>query len=77
VSYRLLTQVFDFSRGELTQAKIKDLKNSLNHDFRLIHELCLFVLNASQKVARPSSPTASSLQNTMPQGGLLRLGFRV
>jgi len=45
----LSEEVFDFSRGEMTQAKIKDLKNSLNSEFKLIHELCLFVLNASQK----------------------------
>ena len=32
-----------------TQAKTKELKASLNQDFRLIHELCLFVLNASQR----------------------------
>ena len=31
------------------QAKIKELKNSLNNEFRLIHELCLFVLTASQR----------------------------
>lgn len=31
------------------QAKTKELKNSLNQEFQLIHELCLFVLNASQK----------------------------
>ena len=31
------------------QAKTKELKASLNQDFRLIHELCLFVLNASQR----------------------------
>mmetsp|Transcript_13459 Transcript_13459/g.38211 ORF Transcript_13459/g.38211 Transcript_13459/m.38211 type:complete len:1071 (+) Transcript_13459:123-3335(+) len=45
----LSEEVFDYSRGELTQAKIKELKNSLNNEFRLIHELCLFVLNASQR----------------------------
>ena len=45
----LSEEVFDFSRGEMTQAKIKDLKNSLNSEFKQIHELCLFVLNASQK----------------------------
>ncbi|BDA47056.1 Exportin-1 [Coccomyxa sp. Obi] len=45
----LSEEIFDFSRGELTQAKTKELKNSLNQEFRLIHELCLFVLNASQK----------------------------
>ncbi|KAK9840628.1 hypothetical protein WJX81_005548 [Elliptochloris bilobata] len=42
----LSEEVFDFSRGELTQAKTKELKNSLNQEFRLIHELCLYVLNA-------------------------------
>ena len=31
------------------QAKTKELKASLNQDFRLIHELCLFVLNASKR----------------------------
>ena len=29
------------------QAKTKELKNSLNQEFRLIHELCLYVLNAA------------------------------
>ena len=33
----------------MVQAKTKELKASLNQDFRLIHELCLFVLNASQR----------------------------
>ncbi|KAK9862358.1 hypothetical protein WJX84_007629 [Apatococcus fuscideae] len=46
----LSEEVFDFSRGELTQAKTRDLKNSLNQEFRLVHELCLFVLGASQSL---------------------------
>jgi exportin-1 len=47
---RLLSEeVFDFSRGELTQAKITELKNALNTDFPLIHDLCEFVLTHSQK----------------------------
>ena len=45
----LSEEVFDFSRGELTQAKTKELKASLNSEFRLIHELCHFVLQHSQK----------------------------
>eukprot|EP00803_Ostreobium_quekettii_P010458 evm.model.scf_31.9 EVM.evm.TU.scf_31.9 scf_31:180059-191953(+) len=45
----LSEEVFDFSRGELTQAKTKELKASLNSEFRLIHELCHFVLERSQK----------------------------
>lgn len=31
------------------QAKTKELKNALNNDFRLIHELCVFVLCNSRK----------------------------
>ena len=42
----LSEEVFDFSKGELTQVKIRDLKNSLNEQFTLIHQLCLFVLGA-------------------------------
>lgn len=43
-------EVFDFSRGELTLSKTKELKMSLNKDFRMIHDLCLYVLTAG---ARP------------------------
>ena len=45
----LSEEVFDFSRGELTQAKIMELKNALNTDFPRIHELCEFVLQHSQR----------------------------
>ncbi|CAH2072557.1 unnamed protein product [Thlaspi arvense] len=51
----LSEEVFDFSRGEMTLQKIKDLKQSLNrhesysYEFKLIHELCLYVLSASQR----------------------------
>lgn len=40
----LSEEVFDFSRGELTQDKARSLKHSLNAQFRMIHELCTFVL---------------------------------
>ncbi|WJX89884.1 Protein EXPORTIN 1B [Trifolium repens] len=40
---------FDFSRGEMTQQQIKELKQSLNSEFQLIHELWLYVLSASQR----------------------------
>ncbi|XP_062098502.1 protein EXPORTIN 1B-like [Humulus lupulus] len=33
----------------MTQSKIKELKQSLNSEFQLIHELCLYVLSASQR----------------------------
>uniref|UniRef100_A0A5B6Z688 Putative exportin-1 n=1 Tax=Davidia involucrata TaxID=16924 RepID=A0A5B6Z688_DAVIN len=45
----LKEEVFDFSSGEMTQQKTKELKQSLNSEFQLIHELCLYVLSASQR----------------------------
>lgn len=45
----LSEEVFDFSRGELTQGKTKQLKTSLNEEFKLIHELCTFVLTNTRK----------------------------
>ena len=45
----LSEEVFDFSRVDLTQAKTKELKTSLNNEFRLIHELCVFVLLNTRK----------------------------
>eukprot|EP00249_Psilotum_nudum_P020210 c27605_g1_i1 orf=294-2387(+) len=44
----LSEEVFDFSRGEMTQSKIKELKNHLFSEFKLIHELCLYVLSMAQ-----------------------------
>ncbi|CAH8336370.1 unnamed protein product [Eruca vesicaria subsp. sativa] len=45
----LSEEIFNFSRGEMIQKKINDLKASLNRQFKLIHELCLYVLSASQR----------------------------
>ena len=58
----LSEEVFDFSRGELTQAKTKELKSSLNADFRMIHDLCLYVLNvaARPELIRCASPPWST-----------------
>lgn len=52
------------------QAKIKDLKQSLNTEFRLIHELCLFVLNASQKpdLIRATLATLHAYLSWVPLG---------
>jgi len=44
---RLLSEeVFDFARGELTSAKTRDLKASLNTQFGEVHALCMFALAA-------------------------------
>eukprot|EP01125_Pyxidicula_operculata_P012373 TRINITY_DN4063_c0_g1_i2.p1 TRINITY_DN4063_c0_g1~~TRINITY_DN4063_c0_g1_i2.p1 ORF type:complete len:1062 (-),score=182.79 TRINITY_DN4063_c0_g1_i2:21-3074(-) len=45
----LSEEVFDFSRGEMTQAKIVELKSSLNKEFNIIYQLCEFVLTNSSK----------------------------
>ncbi|CAG7878487.1 unnamed protein product [Brassica rapa] len=43
----LSEEIFNFSRGEMIQRKINDLKD----EFKLIHELCLYVLSASKRPA--------------------------
>lgn len=46
---RLLSEeVFDFSKDQMTTAKIRTMKESLNAEFALIFRLCEFVLGASQ-----------------------------
>jgi len=57
----LSEEVFDFSRGEMTSTKTKELKESLNREFAAIHELCLFALEHSSK-ADLTRATLSTLQ---------------
>ena len=59
--------------GVLLQAKIDDLKQSLNTEFQLIHELCLFVLTASQKpdLIRATLTTLSAYLSWVPLGFIL------
>ncbi|KAF5450891.1 hypothetical protein F2P56_031207 [Juglans regia] len=66
----LSEEVFDFSRGEMTQQKIKDLKQSLNSEFQLIHELCLYVLSASQRaeLIRTTLSTLHAFLSWIPLG---------
>jgi exportin-1 len=45
----LSEEVFDFSSGQMTQAKIKELKTTFNKEFSLIYQLCDFILRNSQK----------------------------
>lgn len=55
------------------QAKTSELKQSLNKEFRLIHELCLFVLNASQKadLVRATLATLAAYLTWVPLGYVL------
>lgn len=66
----LSEEVFDFSRGEMTQQKIKELKQSLNSEFRLIHELCLYVLSISQRpeLIRATLATLHAFLSWIPLG---------
>ncbi|KAH7571485.1 hypothetical protein JRO89_XS04G0060600 [Xanthoceras sorbifolium] len=74
----LSEEVFDFSRGEMTQQKIKELKQSLNRrasfqiviEFQLIHELCLYVLSASQRMEliRATLSTLHAFLSWIPLG---------
>ncbi|XP_078175764.1 protein EXPORTIN 1A-like [Carex rostrata] len=66
----LSEEVFDFSRGEMTQVKIKELKQSLNSEFQLIHELCLYVLSASQRseLIRATLATLHAFLSWIPLG---------
>jgi len=45
----LSEEVFEFSRGEMTQQKMKELKLSLNGELQLIYNLCLHVLSVSRR----------------------------
>jgi len=48
--FKLLSEeVFDFSEGEMTQAKTKKLKETYNRDFFLVYQLCEYVLKASNR----------------------------
>ncbi|KAL2556439.1 Protein EXPORTIN 1A [Forsythia ovata] len=66
----LSEEVFDFSRGEMTQQKIKELKQSLNSEFKLIHELCMYVLSASQRaeLIRATLATLHAFLSWIPLG---------
>jgi exportin-1 len=68
---RLLSEeVFDFSKNDLTQAKIKELKSSFNDQFAQVHELCLMVLNASQRpdLIRATLATLNAFLSWVPLG---------
>lgn len=59
---RLLSEeVFDFARGELTSAKTRDLKASLNTQFGEVHALCMFALGAGGPDAAAAAATVPTL----------------
>lgn len=44
----LSEEVFDYSAGQLTQAKMKEMKTNLNQEFKLIFQLCEYILENSK-----------------------------
>lgn len=49
---RLMSEeVFDFSNGQMTRVKIKELKESFNKEFIIIYQLCEYILDNSQKAS--------------------------
>ena len=67
----LSEEVFDFSKEEMTTEKVKTMKQQLNQEFKQIFELCLLVLNQSQ---RPSLLLVT-LQTLLRFLGWIPLGF--
>lgn len=45
----LSEEVFDFSKDQMTSAKVDDMKKSLNHEFSQIFQLCEFILGCADK----------------------------
>ena len=71
VILRLLSEeVFDFSKNDLTAAKTKELKSSFNEQFASVHELCLLVLNSSQRadLIRATLATLNAFLSWVPLG---------
>ncbi|KXZ44730.1 hypothetical protein GPECTOR_63g55 [Gonium pectorale] len=66
----LSEEVFDFARLDLTQAKTKELKQTLTVEFKAIHELCVFVLNNTRKpeLIRATLDTLSVFLTWVPMG---------
>lgn len=56
----LSEEVFDFSSGQMTQAKVKHLKDSMCSEFSSIFQLCKFVLENSQ-----NAPLVASTLETL------------
>lgn len=64
----LSEEVFDFSSGQLTQAKTKYLKDTMCHEFSKIFQLCTFVLENStnEKLVTSTLETLLPFLNWIP-----------
>jgi hypothetical protein len=55
----LSEEVFDFSSGQMTQAKAKNLKESMNNEFQQVFQLCIFIMvkkKAYKRIVKPNQP---------------------
>jgi exportin-1 len=71
VILRLLSEeIFDYSAEQMTQAKIKNLKNQLGDEFSEIFKLCCEVLEEAQKTSLIKSTLETLLRflNWIPLG---------
>lgn len=66
----LSEEVFDFSSGQLTQAKTKYLKDTMCHEFSKIFQLCTFVLDTSvnENLVQSTLETLLPFLNWIPEG---------
>lgn len=66
----LSEEVFDFSSGQLTQAKTKYLKDTMCHEFSKIFQLCTFVMETStnENLVRSTLETLLPFLNWIPVG---------
>jgi len=71
VILRLLSEeIFDYSAEQMTQAKIKNLKNQLGDEFSEIFKLCCEVLEEAQKTSliKATLETLLRFLNWIPLG---------
>lgn len=66
----LSEEIFDFSAEQMTQAKIKNLKNQMCGEFSEIFQLCLEVLEKAQKnsLIKATLETMLRFLNWIPLG---------
>lgn len=67
----LSEEVFDFSSGQLTQAKTKYLKDTMCHEFSKIFQLCTFVMETSVN----ENLVQSTLETLLPFLNWIPVGF--
>lgn len=67
----LSEEVFDFSSGQLTQAKAKYLKDTMCQEFSQIFQLCSFVMDTSTNI----SLVSSTLETLLPFLNWIPVGY--